>query len=218
MPRLNKKSHKKPLRTTLAMKNTTLNLPCREAFDRQQMARQSYPLQSGQYKLRETRDYLDKMLCGFDNIVEYQHRDPKPTYRDEDLGGFLAWETQDRLRNIPIMLVEMAGYNLQPGLLALTKEGVPQALVDLHTRLLKPFMDQFIAECDEAHDRLQAPLQSEYDKLAAGESELVWLTRSLFRQVEDILALCEGTANHQSVNNVYFRPHQTQREQAIATT
>ena len=71
--------------------------------------------------------------------------------------------------------------------------------MDIQARLLQPFIDQFIAECDEMHDRLKGPLQDEYDKLAAGESELVWLARNLFRQVEDILALCEGTANHNAV-------------------
>ena len=183
------------------MKNTTENLPCRVAFDRQQTARRNYPLYRGKYKLRETYEFLDKMLCSFDNIVDYQHREPRPTYQDEDLGGFLAWETADRLRNIPTMLAEEAGYNVQSGLLALTGDGVPQGLVDTQARLLQPFLDQFIAECDEMHDRLKGPLQDEYDKLAAGESELVWLVRNLFRQVEDILALCEGTANHQSANN-----------------
>ena len=112
------------------MKNIARNPPCREAFDRQQTARQNYPLLQGKYKLRETYASLDKMLCSFDNIVDYQHREPRPTYQDEDLGGFLAWETTDRLRNIPIMLAEMAGYEVQPGLIALTGDGVPQGLVD----------------------------------------------------------------------------------------
>ncbi len=200
------------------MKNTTKNLPCREAFDRMQKARQNYPLHTGRYKLREARDYLDKMLCGFDNIVDYQQRDPKPIYGDEDLGGFLAWETRDRLRSIPTMLAEMAGYTVRPGLLALTGDGVPQALVDTQARIFRPFMEQFIAECDEMHDQLKAPLQIEYDKLAAGESELVWLTRCLFRQVEDILALCEGTANHQPASHLYLRSNKTQQKQPNATT
>ena len=117
------------------------------------------------------------MLCSFDNIVEYQQRKPKPTNLNETLGGFLAWETPDRLRQIPTMLAEIAGYEVLPGLQALTGDGVPQSLVATKTRLLEPFMDQFIAECDEVHNQLKAPLQREYYKLAAGESELVWLTR-----------------------------------------
>ena len=70
--------------------------------------------------------------------------------------------------------------------------------------------------CDEMHDQLKAPLQIEYDKLAAGESELVRLTRCLFRQVEDILALCEGTANHQPVSNFSLRPNKTRQKQPDA--
>ena len=120
-------------------------------------------------------------------------------YEDEDLGGFLAWETPDRMRQIPIMLTEIAGYDVQPGLKALTGDGVPKRMVNTQARLLQPFMDQFLAECEQVHSQLKAPLQSEYDKLAAGESELVWLTRCLFRQVEEILSLCDGTWNHNAV-------------------
>ncbi len=193
--------NKRLRRNTLVMDNTTQNQPCREAYERQKMARQNYPLYKGKYKLREAHAALDKMLYSFDNIVDYQHRVPKPVYENEELGGFLAWETPDRMRQIPIILSKMAGYKIQPGLKALTGDGVPQGLVDTQARLLQPFIDQFIAECDQMHDRLKGPLQDEYDKLAAGESELVWLARNLFRQVEDILALCEGAANHQSVHN-----------------
>ena len=92
-----------------------------------------------------------------------------------------------------------------PGLLALTGDGVPKALVDTQARLLQPFMDQFIVECDAMHYRLKSPLQNEYHKLASGESELVWLTWSLYRQVDDILALCEGTSKLQPADSFWLR-------------
>ncbi len=93
--------NKKLRRNTLVMDNTTQNQPCREAYERQKMARQNYPLYKGRYKLREAQAALDKMLYSFDNIVDYQHRVPKPVYENEELGGFLAWETPDRMRQIP---------------------------------------------------------------------------------------------------------------------
>ena len=79
-------------------------------------------------------------------------------------------------------------------------------------------MDQFIVECDEMHDRLKSPLQNEYDKLASGKSELVWLTWCLFRQVDDILALCEGTAKLQPADSFWLQMHKRQRELLNAIT
>ena len=47
--------------------------PCALAFDRKQKERKQYPLRSGKYKLDEVGQTFDKILRGFDNIVDYRN-------------------------------------------------------------------------------------------------------------------------------------------------
>ena len=47
--------------------------PCALAFDRKQKERKQYPLSSGKYKLDEIGQTFDKILRGFDNIVDYRN-------------------------------------------------------------------------------------------------------------------------------------------------
>ena len=97
--------------------------PCVLAFDKKQKERKQYPLRSGKYKLDEVGQTLDKILRGFDNIVEYRNGEHGLFYEKSDLGGFLAFEMHTRLRNIPRMLAELLGHDIQPSMALLAGDG-----------------------------------------------------------------------------------------------
>ena len=117
--------------------------PCVLAFDKKQKERKQYPLRSGKYKLDEVGQTLDKILRGFDNIVDYRNGKNRQPYGQVDLGGFLACEMHTRLRNVPTMLSEILGEKVLPGVAALTGDGFPAPDVAREVQRLKCFTRQF---------------------------------------------------------------------------
>jgi hypothetical protein len=166
-------------------------LACKSAFDRAQKLRQRHPLCSGKYKLHEVTAALEKMLRSFDNIVDYRNGKNRQPYGQVDLGGFLACEMHTRLRNIPIFLSDLTAYKVLPGCKALTGDAVPAAKVGFQYNQLNSFSDQFVADCDDAHRLLKAPITEGYARLEDGSSDLIWLTKSLKSQVEMLLDFYE---------------------------
>jgi len=165
--------------------------PCVLAFDKKQKERKQYPLRSGKYKLDEVGQTLDKILRGFDNIVEYRNGEHGLFYEKSDLGGFLAFEMHTRLRNIPRMLAELLGHDIQPSMALLAGDGVPTSIVTQQVQKLNAFTSQFLSDCDAAHVLLEEPISAEYARLEDGSSDLVWLTQRLKAQVEILLDLCQ---------------------------
>ena len=53
------------------------------------------------------------------------------------------------------------------------------------------FIEDFIPECDAAHQDLKAPITQEYERLNDGSSELIWLTRKLMSRVNVFLVMYE---------------------------
>jgi hypothetical protein len=165
--------------------------PCVLAFDTKQKERKQYPLRSGKYKLDEVGRTLDKILRGFDNIVDYRNGKNRQPYGQVDLGGFQACEMHTRLRNIPRMLAELLGYDIQPSGAALAGDCVSAPIVTREVQKLNAFTGQFLSDCDAAHVLLEGPISAEYARLKDGSSDLVWLTQRLKAQVEILLDLCD---------------------------
>ena len=164
--------------------------PCVLAFDTKQKERKQYPLRSGKYKLDEAGQTLDKILRGFDNIVDYRNGKNRQPYGQVDLGGFLACEMHTRLRNIPRMLAELLGHDIQPSMALLAGDGVPTSIVTQQVQKLNAFTSQFLSDCDAAYLLLKGPISAEYARLKDGSSDLVCLTQRLKAQVEILLDLC----------------------------
>ena len=165
--------------------------PCALAFDRKQKERKQYPLRSGKYKLDEVGQTFDKILRGFDNIVDYRNGKNRQPYGQVDLGGFLACEMHTRLRNIPLMLADFLGCDIQPSVAALVGDGLSTSIVTQEIQKINAFTSQFLSDCDAAHLLLKGPISAEYARLEDGSSDLVWLTQRLKTQVEILLDLCD---------------------------
>ena len=165
--------------------------PCVLAFDKKQKERKRYPLRSGKYKLDEVGQTLDKILRGFDNIVEYRNGEHGLFYEKSDLGGFLAFEMDTWLRDVPTTLSGFLGYKLLPGVAALVGDGLSTSIVTQEVQKLNAFTSQFLSDCDAAHLLLKGPASAEYARLEDGSSNLVWLTQRLKAQVEILLDLCD---------------------------
>ena len=166
-------------------------LACKSAFDRAQKLRQRHPLWSGKYKLHEVTAALEKVLRSFDNIVDYRKGKNRQPYGQVDLGGFLACEMHTRLRNIPRMLADFLGYDIQPSVAALVGDGLSTTIVTQEIQKINAFTSQFLSDCDAAHLLLKGPISAEYARLEDGSSDLVWLTQRLKAQVEMLLDLCD---------------------------
>jgi hypothetical protein len=165
--------------------------PCALAFGGKQKERKQFPLRSGKYKLDEVYRALKEMLHAFDKIVEYRKGKNRQPYGQVDLGGFLAFEMDTWLRDVPITLSGFLGYKVLPGVGALAGDGVPTSIVTQQVQKLDAFTSQFLSDCDAAHVLLEGPISAEYARLEDGSSDLVWLTQKLKAQVEILLDLCD---------------------------
>lgn len=152
------------------------NTPCRDAFNVAQQRRARVPLRSGKYKIGEAMQELDRMG---DTVGAIAHRfqSRKGFPENEPLGGCTSDDKDAYVLAVPLHIADSLGYDMLPGVEALSGDGWPPNMVENAVTLARAEVDYVLAACERVHAKLHKNLAEEYRAMRRGKSELLSLIR-----------------------------------------
>lgn len=145
---------------------------CHEIFNAARANRDAHPLTSGQYKLNEAKNEIDRYRTLVTTIAE-QVRKGGTFTETECLGPCMATERGTYLKSIPARLAELIGNNILPAIAALEGDGLPKAEVQRLLSRAETVAQRLLDECEVVRLRLKAGIKHEYDAMRRGESGLL---------------------------------------------
>ncbi len=151
----------------------------------------SYPFtQISAYKVRESRDNLQRECAVVASIAEYLRARPSDR-RGSTLLGCTPEDKAHRLKRTPHIIARELGYNLIPAIEALTVEGVPAGDIATFIGSIKAQVDQLLVDCDAIQTEISRSIQGEYDGMKAGNSELMRICNEALDIADLAVAFCE---------------------------
>ncbi len=166
--------------------------PCRDAFHTGTADRATYPLHSGIYKLRETRNRLDRYAETVANVGAYQRREP-----GAGRGLFGCCTNEDAavwLKRLPGFLAHDFGYDVMPAVLALAGDGVPADKVAGCLHRAQGKVDVLVAQCDMARGWMAPSIGREYRRMKDHDSMLERLIVHAMEIIDEALRTAESEA------------------------
>ena len=167
-------------------------LACRVAYDHAVAGRAAHPLRMGNYKLRESRANLDRML----ETLEYvkAHRLSGQSGYGRYFGCCTSDDAAIWIKGLPAGLARELGYNIVPAFAALSVDGVSEHVVTRHVDWLWWDVLELVIKCDAALRVLQTEgIKPEYRRLMSDQSLVVPLIRSAIQIIDAALALVPPT-------------------------
>jgi hypothetical protein len=151
----------------------------------------SYPFtQISAYKVRESRDNLQRECAVVASIAEYLRARPSGR-RGSTLLGCTPEDKAHRLKRIPAIITRELGYNLIPAIKALTLEGIQQPDIDAFVSSVTPRVDQLICGCDAVQKATARSIKAEYDALSGGYAPTQVICAEALRIAEQAVVFCE---------------------------
>lgn len=153
---------------------------CREAYQDGVTSRLTYPLNSGLYKLVESKDRIERVGKEIIRISEVvtKKRDPSSlmhcTFEDKAF-----W-----LRDVPLNVAYRMGYEIIPGLRGLKADGVGHIHAESAAFTLESVMDHHLDYWDELRNSYNKKISCEYERMSNGHSNAL-------RVVDDALDLVD---------------------------
>tara|TARA_B110000208_G_scaffold37187_1_gene49230 strand:- start:174 stop:746 length:573 start_codon:yes stop_codon:yes gene_type:complete len=177
----------------------------KKAFQDAQNLRLEHPLDSGEYKLRETRSRLSRMQETMYQIGEYL-KNPSYFYKGQTLGHCCT--TEDKafwIKSIPAKVAELLGYDILPAIAALTNDGLSKRDTDTAFDTAKQRAEALLEDCERQEARLKGGISAEYDEMKTGYSEVHGLLVDADRIAEDALQVHEYTSKKSLVHARYLQ-------------
>jgi len=139
---------------------------CLQSFNDGKAQRVSYPLHQGRYKLeeRERRFIFTKETLRM--VRDFVGGRSSCLY----LGGCMASDKHIWLKNLPLDLAFLLGYDLLPGLLALKKEGA--LYVDRDYPAVEQDCLKLVDCCEQVRNAIKKDIKVEYRQMKQGGSLL----------------------------------------------
>jgi hypothetical protein len=151
----------------------------------------SYPFaQISAYKVRESRDNLQRECAVVASIAEYLRARPSDR-RGSTLLGCTEEDKAHRLKRTPHIIARELGYNLIPAIEALTLEGIPREDIDAFLATIKPRVQQLVSDCDAARTAISRSIQGEYARMKAGNSDLMRICNEALDIADLAVEFCE---------------------------
>ena len=166
----------------------------KKAFQDAKNLRLKYPLDSGEYKLREIRWRLSRMQNSMYQIGEYL-KNPSNFYKGQTLGHCCT--TDDKafwIKSIPAKVAELLGYDILPAIAALTNDGLSKRDTDATIDIANGMAKTLLKDCERQEARLKGGISAEYDEMKTGYSEVHGLLVEADRIAEDALQVLEYTS------------------------
>jgi hypothetical protein len=131
-----------------------------ETFKEATQSRLNYPLSRGEYKLREGRYLVGRLVSDIDEVLRY--------YRGFNDGhSFDSLTVQDlphAFRKFPLHLINDLAYNILPAIKALDVDGANKGKIEQHLSTAKPKLIQILEDAQELHDLLCAGGKRSYER------------------------------------------------------
>jgi hypothetical protein len=139
---------------------------CYHSFGEGQSARINYPLRSGRYKLEEQEraflSYRNTLVLVRDRVIGKS--------RNIWLGDCMASDKHVWLKKLPLDIANCLGYNLLPGLLALSLEGAQD--VDIKYPAIEGECLQLLDRLERVRRLIKNNINIEYEQMKRGGSLL----------------------------------------------
>jgi hypothetical protein len=162
---------------------------CREAYQDGVTSRLSYPLNSGLYKLVESKDRIERVGKEVIRISEVVTKKRDPSC----LMHCTAEDKAFWLRDVPLNVAYRMGYEIIPGLRALEAEGVGHIHAESAAFAVESVMDHHLDYWDELRNSYNTKISCEYERMSNGHSNALWV-------VDDALDLIDLGVSQLPVN------------------
>ena len=152
------------------------NTPCHDVYNAAKQRRTRVPLRSGIYKMRASMAEIDRMA---DTVGTIAHRFQfqEGFQVNEPLGGCTSGDKDAYVLAVPLHIADTLGYNMLPGIEALSGDGWPPEMVVNAVELARSEIRYVLAECERVHAQLRKDRAGEYNAMMQGKSELLSLLR-----------------------------------------
>lgn len=152
--------------------------------------RHQYPLLSGLYKLREARQNLLRM---HDTVSLIKRHKEKNLRLPDFLNQCMRHEVSTWLKATPTAIAWQLGYNIAPGVDALTGDGLNTSDISSIKKQIKPAIDDLILNCELTHTAIKKNIGYEYRNMKSGQSELL-------ESLESGIKICDTIIHLHGVN------------------
>lgn len=154
---------------------------CYDTFSEACLTRLRHPLPYGRYKLVECNERLGQ-------IVQELHRIAALVAGRGDKWSLMHCTSEDKhfwIKSVPNMVAWRLGYEVLPGLRALTGDGVPKARIDAAYPSIEVEVKNLVARLDSARQMIAKDIGYEYCRMQHADPLLKPL-------VENAVSLTEG--------------------------
>jgi hypothetical protein len=136
-----------------------------KAYQQALAQRNLYPLQSGEYKLKEVRDFAERYYVETQKIAK-----SKQTGYPCQLLHCTTPEVRTWLKSAPAFVADELGYKVVGAVAALTGDGLtPQELYNI-SKLAQQSVDSLLERCEYVDDLLRNSIQVEYEHMKHDDS------------------------------------------------
>lgn len=137
----------------------------RKAYQQALTQRTSYPLKSGEYKLKEVIAFAEKYHAETQKIAKSK--------QTGSLSHLLHCTPEDQhvwLKSAPVYIAEELGFKVVGAIKALTGDGVMPSEAQRIKLLIEPSIDSLLERCEYVDDLLRNNIQVEYEHMRRDDS------------------------------------------------
>ena len=150
---------------------------CLHKYEEMLTQRLSDPFESSLYKLKEQKERLTMSIEEIDRITDVN----KGSLESHDLQYCTIHDMGIYLESIPINLSSRLGHHVALGIDGLIGNGVDKAKIKQIKATYTPLIEELVKDCNNQKNWMRGDMNSEYDALIIGCSNLRKIvTRALF--------------------------------------
>ena len=142
----------------------------KNAFSSGYKQRQHYPLHSGLYKLRESRQNLKRMHTTVTEVQLHKQNNRRLPYA---LNQCMRFEVSSWLKSTPSEITWLLGYNILPAIYALTGDRINAIDIQSIRKNIQPEIEKLIIECERTNHLIKKNIKYEYRNMKCSQSELL---------------------------------------------
>ena len=179
----------------------------RKAYQEALLQRNLYPLKSGEYKLKEVKDFAEKYLFETLRISSSKKTGAPPLLKHCCPEDMHTW-----LKSAPQFIADELGYKVVGAINALTGDGLTLQEVQLTQMLVQPKIDALLNDCEHVGTLIHNNIKLEYEHMKRNNSLVADLYDQLYHlmdvtlnQVHHCQNQTPGTPTSFSVNNMPSR-------------
>ena len=150
---------------------------CLNKYEEMRSQRLSDPFESSLYKLKEQNDRLTRIIEEIDSITDVK----KGLSQGHDLRSCTIFDMDIYLESVLVNLSGRLGHHVVLGIDGLIGDGVDKAKIKQIKATYTPLIEELVKDCNNQKNWMRGDMNSEYDALIIGCSNLRKIvTRALF--------------------------------------